>query len=133
MMFGAYETMKALVCEAVNSWRGYRAGTTTSAQATPTEPMSVDNLPLPWVLLSGGAAGAIAWGTVFPIDVAKSRIQTKHRYRSMSPWTAIALIVKEEGVQTLYRGWSAAVLRSFPANASLFFGYEYTKSFLAAL
>jgi len=41
---------------------------------------------------------------------------------SVSVLAALRTIVREEGVRALYRGWSAAVLRAFPANAALFWG-----------
>lgn len=33
-------------------------------------------------------------------------------------------IMAREGISAFYRGCSAALLRAFPANAGLFFGYE---------
>ena len=32
----------------------------------------------------------------------------------------------EEGWRALFKGWSAAVVRAFPANAGLFLGVEFT-------
>jgi hypothetical protein len=81
------------------------------------------------IYLAGGSAGAFAWGVAFPVDCVKSYMQTYQHPTStqqgVSFRQAIRHIYRERGgVQGFYRGWSAAVLRAFPANAGLFLGYE---------
>ena len=41
-----------------------------------------------------------------------------------------AMIYKENGVYGFYKGWTPAVLRAFPATASLLATYEYVSAFL---
>jgi hypothetical protein len=75
------------------------------------------------VLTAGGAAGATGWGIVFPVDVIKSRMQIGNNVGFRA---AAQAVWAQEGLRGFYRGWSAAVLRSFPANGFLFLGVEMT-------
>lgn len=82
------------------------------------------------VLVNGGSAGSVAWSVVFPFDLVKSRMQTG--VASSLP-ACLRQVLREEGVKGLYPGWSAAVLRAFPANGALFVGYELTRKLLGGL
>jgi hypothetical protein len=42
-------------------------------------------------------------------------------------------VLAEGGRRALYRGWSAAVARAFPANAALFWGANTAEKALASL
>lgn len=82
---------------------------------------------VPISFLSGGLAGCTAWTVVFPFDTIKSKLQsgaisTSNLSQSAQAISVLSSILKQGGFSLLYRGWSAAVLRAFPANASLFFG-----------
>ena len=86
--------------------------------------------------LSGGFAGMTAWTFVFPCDVVKSRMQVAGMLEPgtrASMTNTVRSLFKEHGIRGFYRGWSAAVLRGFPANASLFAGYELSHKLLDAL
>ncbi|GMF13865.1 unnamed protein product [Phytophthora lilii] len=78
------------------------------------------------ILASGGLAGATSWGIMFPVDVLKSRMQTASSSGPLSLRGAFRAVYSEFGIHGFYRGWSAAVLRAFPANGSLFLGVEMT-------
>ncbi|TDH73121.1 hypothetical protein CCR75_004268 [Bremia lactucae] len=78
------------------------------------------------ILASGGLAGATSWAIMFPADVLKSRMQTASSVGSLSLNKAFHAVYSELGIHGFYRGWSAAVLRAFPANGSLFLGVEMT-------
>ncbi len=39
-------------------------------------------------------------------------------------------IMAKDGVKGFFRGFTPAMVRSFPANATCFLGYEYSKAFL---
>lgn len=82
------------------------------------------------VLVSGGSAGSVAWSVVFPFDLVKSRMQTGG---TDSLPACLRRILREEGLRGFYPGWSAAVLRAFPANGALFVGYELTRKLMARL
>ncbi|KAG9400760.1 hypothetical protein AC1031_010199 [Aphanomyces cochlioides] len=82
------------------------------------------------VLASGGLAGSSSWSIVFPADVIKSRMQINAQ---LSLQTAARQIWQAHGIAGFYRGWSSAVIGSFPANGFLFLGVEMTHRFFAHL
>ena len=88
--------------------------------------------------LAGGLAGMSAWTVVFPFDTLKSRLQAQPpsagggaRGAAAAGQLLLAILREEGGLRALYRGWSAAVLRAFPANAALFWGVTTTSTLLA--
>lgn len=90
--------------------------------------------PLP-MMLAGGLAGTATWLTVYPLDIVKSRVQIdvtgKYAHGHRGLWQAYKEIVAESGsVRGLYRGITPALLRSFPANAACFLGYEMSMRLL---
>ncbi|ETW03716.1 hypothetical protein H310_05095 [Aphanomyces invadans] len=80
------------------------------------------------VLVSGGCAGATAWTVVFPADVIKSRLQID---ASLTFRKAVRSVWRVHGLVGFYRGWSSAVLGSFPADGCLFLGVEMTHRLFA--
>lgn len=42
----------------------------------------------------------------------------------------VSKVYAAEGMSGFLRGFAPAMVRSFPANATCFLGYEYTKAFL---
>lgn len=75
--------------------------------------------------MCGGFAGMAAWSVIFPFDTIKSRMQTAGPEGSAVSTVSVARQVwREGGARALYRGYSAAVSRAFPANAALFWGVE---------
>lgn len=93
-----------------------------------------DDTPGHHAFLCGGLAGMTAWSVVFPADALKSRMQVHglaHPDQAAPSMVATARgIWAEGGARLLYRGWSAAVLRAFPANAALFWGVEMADALL---
>lgn len=96
------------------------------------------------VFVCGGMAGSTAWSIVYPFDVAKSFLQTQgaagaggqetgRRGEKEGPLRRFLGLVRKEGPAMLYRGWSAAVLRAFVANAFLFLGVETAHRGMAVL
>ncbi|CAB1456913.1 unnamed protein product [Pleuronectes platessa] len=77
-----------------------------------------------------GAMGSVtAMSVFFPLDTAKSRLQVDEKRKSNSTPIILAEIAKEEGLQSLYRGW-------FPVISSLCcsnFVYFYTFNTLKRL
>ncbi|EME30592.1 Mitochondrial carnitine/acylcarnitine carrier-like protein [Galdieria sulphuraria] len=84
------------------------------------------------LLLAGGIAGLMFWGTVYPIDVVKTRIQTDSdtlpKFRGIVD--ATRKIVQQEGLRGLYKGFLPCLARAFPANAVTFLTYEAVAHFL---
>lgn len=88
------------------------------------------------VLLSGGIAGVITWGSVFPLDMIKTRLQAQTIHDNSStayieghqpllrperPVLSSFQIAKEtwqvEGVKPFYRGLGVCSIRAFLVNA----------------
>ena len=75
-------------------------------------------------LICGFLAGVCFWGVNFPLDLIKTRIQTNAK-TDLNPWKVAHRIIQNEGgVSALYRGFLPCILRSGPANAVAFGGYE---------
>ncbi|KAG8457381.1 hypothetical protein KFE25_005062 [Diacronema lutheri] len=92
---------------------------------------SRDDLPSHKVCLAGGAAGVVGWTCVLPFDTVKTRLQASVGPQGRADVCgALLSIVRAEGVAGLYRGWTAAVCRAFPANAAMFLGVETTQRIL---
>uniref|UniRef100_A0A8D0BUF4 Solute carrier family 25 member 47 n=1 Tax=Salvator merianae TaxID=96440 RepID=A0A8D0BUF4_SALMN len=77
------------------------------------------NRPDSWaVLLSGGCAGVLAWGTATPMDILKSRMQADGEgYRKYSGLMHCAKdSIREEGLRVLFKGIGLNSLRAFPTR-----------------
>ncbi len=76
--------------------------------------------------LAGGTAGMVAWASIYPVDLVKTRIQAtpagQSRYRG---WVHCAVSsCREEGPGVLTRGLGATLGRAFLVNAAIFATYE---------
>lgn len=79
-------------------------------------------------MVAGATGGAFFWTIMFPVDVAKSRIQINKNEAGLL--TTIIKMAKTEGVSSLYNGLKPTVVRTIPATAALFATYEYSKKFM---
>ena len=83
------------------------------------------SLPAYHIVMGGGIAGVFGWGTVFPLDVVKSRVQLGTMGHDISlVQTHPRRMFQVEGLRSILRGYLPAVLRGFPANGALFLGVE---------
>jgi len=91
----------------------------------------VDEISTGKLLISGGIGGMAYWSFIYPIDVIKSKMQTDHVLPSQRKYSSVLdcfrKIMATEGVKGLFRGFAPCMVRSFPANATCFVAYEYTK------
>jgi solute carrier family 25 carnitine/acylcarnitine transporter 20/29 len=87
------------------------------------------------VLLCGGIAGIVTWGSVFPLDMIKTRLQaqTMRDHSLAGPSEGRSLlqpprqtlttfqiareVYRTEGVQAFYRGLGICSIRAFIVNA----------------
>mmetsp|Transcript_11422 Transcript_11422/g.18597 ORF Transcript_11422/g.18597 Transcript_11422/m.18597 type:complete len:282 (+) Transcript_11422:74-919(+) len=75
--------------------------------------------------VSGGAAGAVSWGIIYPMDIVKSKVQmSSFDVPVKNTFTLIRDIYNAHGMKALYRGCGTTIVRSFPVNAVLFPVYE---------
>lgn len=83
-------------------------------------------------MIGGGLAGIAFWGGVYPVDYAKTMLQTDRfdnpKYRGLVD--CVRRTVARDGVSALYRGVGPALARSFPACAVTFVAYEKAKDLL---
>lgn len=107
--FGAYFAIFDFMCQRIMKSRGMSNMNELSSAA---------------IGLSGGAAGALSWLFVYPIDVVKSRIQVDgmvgaRRYKGM--FDCFAKSYREEGsVRVFFNGLTVCVMRGFVMEATVF-------------
>lgn len=79
--------------------------------------------------LSGGLAGMLGWTVAMPLDVPKTRVQSKWDTRVFGSYIPeLVSIAHTRGIGGFYHGLGPTLLRAFPANAALFLGVEMSKS-----
>lgn len=83
------------------------------------------------LLASGATAGFMFNLSVYPVDTIKSNVQTSHAMKltTRSDFGSIfrMLVSKPGGFRNLYRGLGVTLVRSIPANAVIFYTYEWLK------
>ncbi|XP_033127440.1 mitochondrial carnitine/acylcarnitine carrier protein-like [Anneissia japonica] len=99
-------------------------------RALTPEGKSTSDLGVGRTLLAGGTAGIMNCVYAFPPDTLKSRTQTAPvgKYRNLRH--VFISLYKEEGLMSLYKGFSAGIIRAFPANAACLCGFELALRFL---
>lgn len=103
--------------------------TVTELLSTPGEPptMSV-------IILTGGLSGIANWVIGMPADVLKSRLQTAPEGTYPGGMKQVFVeLMKKEGPRALYKGFIPVIIRSFPANAACFVGFEFGAATLRKL
>eukprot|EP00405_Crypthecodinium_cohnii_P016356 CAMPEP_0206463248 /NCGR_PEP_ID=MMETSP0324_2-20121206/26477_1 /ASSEMBLY_ACC=CAM_ASM_000836 /TAXON_ID=2866 /ORGANISM="Crypthecodinium cohnii, Strain Seligo" /LENGTH=344 /DNA_ID=CAMNT_0053935591 /DNA_START=52 /DNA_END=1086 /DNA_ORIENTATION=+ len=80
----------------------------------------------------GGAAGAIAWAVIYPLDVLKTRWQVAEPGTYSSVRECFRTVKREEGARTFFRGFGATMARAWPQNGVVFLTYELVKNFLTS-
>lgn len=98
-------------------------------------------------ILAGGFAGQIYWFFSLPMDRVKSIIQTQrfdsipgtHSLNTVTPTPLSGLkdslkvtkiLYEHHGIRGFYQGGIFALIRAFPTNASLFYGYKSARQLL---
>jgi len=81
-------------------------------------------------LVSGALAGFCGWAVAIPFDTLKNRHQAE---MSGSVLATLKGLLKTDGVTGLYRGAVPILVRSGPANAAAFLGYEVVISMLTSV
>lgn len=85
--------------------------------------------PLVLPICSGIAAGFCFWLVSYPFDLIKTKMQSTHHHMRAKD---IFLMVYKKGFFSLYKGIGVTLVRSVPANASVWIGLEYTERIMAA-
>lgn len=79
-------------------------------------------------MLSGMAAGMCFWTSNYPCDYVKTQVQAS-QVKVRIPHL-IQETLKRGGPRAFYKGFSACLLRSAPANASVWLGIELTTTYM---
>eukprot|EP00775_Hariotina_reticulata_P007709 gene7709-7908_t len=71
-------------------------------------------------------AGAIAWASVYPLDVVKSRIQAlpAKECPHTTAWQCALSSWRSEGPRAFTKGLGATMSRGFLVNAAIFVSFE---------
>lgn len=93
---------------------------------------AVPNAPMPMYvpMLSGVVAGCCFWSSNFPFDFIKTQQQGSRVPVTM--FEVASRTYREKGISAFYRGFGACMLRSIPANSTVWLGVEFTTQFLIA-
>eukprot|EP00931_Biecheleriopsis_adriatica_P038195 TRINITY_DN21906_c0_g1_i1.p1 TRINITY_DN21906_c0_g1~~TRINITY_DN21906_c0_g1_i1.p1 ORF type:complete len:285 (+),score=23.83 TRINITY_DN21906_c0_g1_i1:38-892(+) len=81
---------------------------------------------------AGGCAGAIAWTSIYPLDVIKTRWSTAPPGTYSSLRHCFTSSVAQEGWGMLFKGFGATMARAWPQNAVIFFTYEMVRSWMVS-
>jgi len=94
---------------------------------TPTKPIHA--------LASGVVAGFGLWGSMFPLDVIKSKIQADSlvnpRYKNSLDCAKV--IYQNDGIKGFWRGITPTLIRAIPVNAAIFLTVETSRALLLKL
>jgi solute carrier family 25 carnitine/acylcarnitine transporter 20/29 len=85
------------------------------------------------VMLAGVMAGFGLWGSMFPIDTIKSKVQADSLSKPQFAGTMDCLkrTLAVEGHAGMWRGVTAALWRAIPVNAAIFLAVEGTRQLIA--
>jgi solute carrier family 25 carnitine/acylcarnitine transporter 20/29 len=87
-----------------------------------------------FVRLSAGALSGIAfWTIALPFDTVKSLIQVDVDGKYCNLSAATRVLLKENGIGGLFRGWQAAFSRGIPGAAVTFWAFENSTKYLEQL
>ncbi|KAF7327959.1 hypothetical protein MKEN_00376100 [Mycena kentingensis (nom. inval.)] len=80
--------------------------------------------------LAGALGGCFSTAVVYPLDVAKTRIQaSKGKSKAdLSMLAVLARIFRKEGILGYYRGFWATMLNTFSQQYAYFFFYSFVRS-----
>ncbi|KZP05351.1 mitochondrial carrier [Athelia psychrophila] len=100
-----------------------------STQSKPIKPAQLTPLA---AALAGALGGCFSNAVVYPLDVAKTRIQAssdkgKGRRADTSMLPVLLKILKEEGLVGWYRGFAATMLNTFSMQYAYFFFYSFVR------
>mmetsp|Transcript_36062 Transcript_36062/g.36746 ORF Transcript_36062/g.36746 Transcript_36062/m.36746 type:complete len:298 (-) Transcript_36062:38-931(-) len=142
-IFGLFRGLNATVCREVPAFGiyflSYEIITDKLQESTQMKKFFLS-------FLSGGLAGALSWGVVYPIDVVKTNLQLMTVTPNFTsgevcvvPTQNVGIIqmanilVQQHGWRYLFRGLNVTLFRSLPVNAVVFPTYHLTTDLLEAV
>ncbi|KAF5341807.1 hypothetical protein D9611_001658 [Ephemerocybe angulata] len=94
----------------------------------PTQSKPVQQLTPFGAALAGALGGCFSTAVVYPLDVAKTRIQALPGGKDNSMFTVLLRIYAKEGLKGLYRGFGATMLNTFSQQYAYFFFYSFVRN-----
>ncbi|KAK3095684.1 hypothetical protein FSP39_017568 [Pinctada imbricata] len=94
---------------------------------------SKQHLPHHLRFLAGALAGVTSSAATYPLDLVRARMAVTAKDRYANFVQVFIKIYREEGIATLYRGFTPTVLGSIPYSGTSFFTYETLKKEHAGL
>jgi solute carrier family 25 carnitine/acylcarnitine transporter 20/29 len=86
-----------------------------------------DDVSLMSIVLAGGTAGLVFWALMYPVDVLKTRYQVAPvGLYPRGGRDILKVVIQNEGLKALYRGYVPALVRAPVVHIALFVGYEFT-------
>lgn len=78
-------------------------------------------------LLAGAMARTVAVTAICPIELLRTKMQSRQGYNYKELAEVLQIAVRQNGVLSLWRGLSPMLLRDVPFSISYWLGYEYLK------
>ncbi|KAK7436995.1 hypothetical protein VKT23_006719 [Stygiomarasmius scandens] len=81
--------------------------------------------------LAGALGGCFSTAVVYPLDVAKTRIQALPKGKDKDSLSMISVLVRifqKEGISGLYKGFGATMLNTFSMQYAYFFFYSFVRN-----
>merc|ERR1712232_978038 len=72
------------------------------------------------LFVSGGIAGCLAWASIYPVDVVKSRVQADIKGEYKNFWDCLLKTYKFGGIKLLFKGFNPTMYRAFFLNGVTF-------------
>ena len=83
--------------------------------------------------VAGSSAGAAAAAVTTPLDVVKTRLQTRHASLGRKgTFKCLQTVARQEGLKGLFSGWGPRTLRTAAAYGILMSSYEICKGVYGA-
>lgn len=125
---GCYTGMVATILRETPSYGAYFASYEVVCRLLTPDGASVQELSGTRLMVAGGLSGIAGWLSTYPFDVAKTKIQAQDESISRSErykgtYDCLRRSYRAEGLQVLFRGLNATLIRAFPTNAATFLAY----------
>ncbi|RXW16323.1 hypothetical protein EST38_g9528 [Candolleomyces aberdarensis] len=95
---------------------------------TQSKPVQQQQLTPFGAALAGALGGCFSTAVVYPLDVAKTRIQALPGAKDNGMLSVLLKVYAKEGVAGLYRGFGATMLNTFSQQYAYFFFYSFVRS-----
>ncbi|KAL4431646.1 hypothetical protein ABPG77_001488 [Micractinium sp. CCAP 211/92] len=129
---GLYRGMTSTILRDIMGYAWFFYGYEATIHAIAGPGKTKADLSYGQVMLAGVMAGFGLWGSMFPIDTIKSKMQgdslSNPQYRNTMDCLRQSVAV--EGYRGLMRGFSAAMYRAVPVNAGIFLAVEGTRTLI---